>query len=244
MTDNRQVYREDLLMLLGRTSPSGVSQCLYGLAGGRPAPIPQRWLSTVRSGLKEFWASARGVKRALPPLLKRPRPKSKRFLWRRDIAVWFTSVRLHPDWVYWRSLQMDLPDFFRLRLRPASAASDGRGRRRAGARVAVISPERTRILTWCAGLPAGGGRDSAQRRTEPRRDRRTPDHTRRRPGDGPHRRARKSRGGPDTTPTRRTGPAPDRNRRRPALGALAPDRTGRVHGDRGGQPSRIPGAAC
>ncbi len=146
MNERHRITRDDVLSLLQKSSASGILSVYVGLetAGQHD---PQKWLSVVRSGLREL-GSARAPATLLELAQKEiglfPREARHRSL------IYFRS--LDPDWSFWKSLQLDVPDLFAFdpspQVHPLVRLLD----RGPVLGIAVLSQEKSRVLSWNHGV--------------------------------------------------------------------------------------------
>ena len=150
MKDKLRITREDVMMLLGKTNPCGVLSVHVGLPTS-DRHDPGRWLSTVRSGLKELGQRSNGSK-TVPALLEIAQAEISQLHLeaRHRSLVYFRS--LNPDWVFWRSLQAYVPDLFSCDITPQVRHLVALLDESPVLGVAVVSQERTRVFTLQEGV--------------------------------------------------------------------------------------------
>lgn len=154
MKDTDRISKDDVTALLKRRSDSGVVSVHVGLPSSDRSD-PQRWLSAVKSGLKDL-ARKRSEHKGLAELLQTAEQEIAQMPVeaRRRSLIYYRSM--DPDWSLIRSTHLHLPDMFTFDPSPQVRYLVALLDETPVLGVAVISQDRTRILTWNEGLVEEG----------------------------------------------------------------------------------------
>jgi hypothetical protein len=150
MKDIQTITRKDITSLLGHTAPGGVLSVYVGLSSTERHD-PGRWLSAVRSGLKELVQRHPGEK-GLATLVETAQEEIGRLPVesRRRSLAYFRS--LDPDWSFTRSLHPFLHDLFAFAPAPQVARLVSLLDETPCVGVAVLSQDHVRPFTWKDGV--------------------------------------------------------------------------------------------
>lgn len=167
MKDTDRISRDDVTALLRRRTESGVLSVHVGLPSSDRSE-PQRWLSAVRSGLKDL-AKRQGEQGRLAELIQTSEQEIEQLPVesRRRSLIYYRS--LDPDWSFTRSIHMHVPDMFTFDTSPQVRYLVALLDETPVLGVAVVSQDKIRILTWKEGLvDEGEGLDFEEEEEEVR----------------------------------------------------------------------------